>query len=180
MKQLIDFIPLIIFFAVYKFANIYVATGALMAATVIQIIALQVLYKKIEKGNWITLILVLIFGAMTLFFHNDMFIKWKVTVLYAAFGLALWISLFMKKPLMKQFLGKEMQLPESVWNKVTFFWGLFFWIIGAINIYVAFYLPTETWVDFKVFGVFGLMLLCVIATGAYIYRYLPHNQEQDK
>lgn len=180
MKQLIDFIPLVIFFIIFKFVDIYYATGALMVATVLQVIALQLIYKKVEKGNWITLALVLVFGAMTLFFHNDVFIKWKVTVLYAAFGLALWISLLMKKPMMKQLLGKEMQLPEVVWNRITFAWGLFFWIVGALNVYVAFHLSTETWVDFKVFGVFAMMIVCVIATGIYIYRYLPQHQEQDK
>jgi intracellular septation protein len=183
MKQLLDFIPLIIFFAVYKLHDIYAATGALMAATLLQMIVVWFLYKKLERSHLITLVLVLGFGAMTLFFHNEAFIKWKVTVLYAAFGSALWISQFLfKKPLIKNLLGKEMQLPDVVWNRINFSWGLFFWILGALNVYIAFYLPTEIWVDFKVFGVLGLMMVSTVLTGVYIYRYLPSNnqQEQDK
>lgn len=180
MKQLLDFIPLIIFFAVFKLQDIYLATGALMAATVLQMIAIKYLYKKLERSHWITLILVLVFGSMTLFFHNEAFIKWKVTVLYAAFGAALWISQFVfSKPLIKQLLGKELVLPEPVWQKVNFAWGFFFFILGGLNVYIAFNLPTEVWVDFKVFGVLGMMVVFTLATGAYIYRYLP-NSKQDK
>lgn len=183
MKQLLDFIPLIIFFTVYKLHDIYAATGALMVTTLLQMFVLWFMYKKLERSHWITLVLVLGFGAMTLFFHNEVFIKWKVTVLYAAFGSALWISQFLfKKPLLKKMLGKEMPLPEAVWNRINFSWGLFFWLVGALNVYIAFYLPTEIWVDFKVFGVLGLMLVSTLLTGIYIYRYLPTNnqQEQDK
>lgn len=181
MKQLLDFIPLIIFFVAYKAADIYTATGALMAASLLQIIVVRLLYKKVERNQLITLGLVLVFGTMTLVFHNESFIKWKVTVLYAAFALALWFSQFVsKKPLMKRFLGETLELPDHVWGKVNFSWGLFFLIVGLINIYIAFYLPTEIWVDFKVFGVLGLMLACTAATGAYIYRYLPTSNKQDK
>jgi intracellular septation protein A len=183
MKQLLDFIPLIIFFAVFKLHDIYAATGALMATTLLQMIVLWFMYKKLERSQLITLALVLVFGAMTLFFHNENFIKWKVTVLYAAFGSALWVSQFLfQQPLLKKMLGKELGLPNTVWNRINFSWGLFFWILGALNVYIAFYLPTEIWVDFKVFGVLGLMLVSTVLTGVYIYRYLPSNnqQEQDK
>ena len=181
MKQLLDFIPLIIFFTVYKLHDIYAATGALMATTLLQMIVVWFMYKKLERSQLITLALVLVFGAMTLFFHNEAFIKWKVTVLYAAFGSALWISQFLfQQPLLKKMLGKEMSLPDTVWNRINFSWGLFFWILGALNVYIAFYLPTEIWVDFKVFGVLGLMLVSTLLTGIYIYRYLPTNNQQDK
>ena len=181
MKQLLDFIPLVIFFAAYKFANIYVATGALMGATLLQMLIVWVLYKKLERNQFITLGLVLVFGTMTLVFHNEAFIKWKVTVLYAAFAIALWFSQFVsKKPLMKRLLGEAIELPEHVWNKVNFSWGLFFLIVGLLNVYIAFYLPTEIWVDFKVFGVLVLMLACTAATGVYIYPYLPPTDKKDK
>ncbi|WP_321406609.1 septation protein A [Tolumonas auensis] len=181
MKQLLDFIPLIIFFTVYKLHDIYAATGALMATTLLQMIVVWFMYKKLERSQLITLALVLVFGAMTLFFHNEAFIKWKVTVLYAAFGSALWISQFLfRKPLIKKMLGKEMSLPDAVWNRINFSWGLFLWMVGALNVYIAFYLPTEIWVDFKVFGVLGLMLVSTLLTGIYIYRYLPTNNQQDK
>ncbi len=183
MKQLLDFIPLILFFVVYKMQDIYIATGALMAATVLQMIAIFILYKKLEKSHLFTLVAVLGFGSMTLFFHNDAFIKWKVTVLYAAFAIALWASQFIfKKPLIKQILGKEMELPEAVWGRVNFAWGVFFTFVGALNVYFAFYQSTEMWVDFKVFGVLGLMIVFTLATGAYIYRYLPtgNKTEHDK
>ncbi len=177
MKQLFDFIPLLVFFLVYKLADIYQATAALMVVTVLQIAITWFRFRKLEKMHLITLALVLVFGGMTLFFHDDAFIKWKVTVINALFGLALLVSQFaFRKPLIKQMLAKEIQVPDSVWGRVNLAWALFFLVCGALNLYIAFNLPQEIWVNFKVFGLLGLTLLFTLLTGGYLYRHIPAEQ----
>ena len=179
MKQFFDFIPLLVFFAVYKFYDIYTATAALMVVTVLQIAITWFTLRKLEKMHLITLAMVLVFGGFTLFFHDDVFIKWKVTVINLLFSAALLVSQFvLKKPLIKQMLGKEMQLPDAIWSRVNLAWAGFFAVAAATNTYIAFHLPQEVWVNFKVFGLLGMTLLFTVATVFYLYRHLPAEQEE--
>ena len=179
MKQFFDFIPLLVFFAVYKFYDIYTATAALMVVTVLQIAITWFTLRKLEKMHLITLAMVLVFGGFTLFFHDDVFIKWKVTVINLLFSAALLVSQFvLKKPLIKQMLGKEMQLPDAIWSRVNLAWAGFFAVAAATNTYIAFHLPQEVWVNFKVFGLLGMTLLFTVATVFYLYRHLPAEQEK--
>ena len=179
MKQFFDLIPLLVFFAVYKFYDIYAATGALMVVTVLQIAITWFTLRKLEKMHLITLAMVLVFGGFTLFFHDDAFIKWKVTVINLLFSAALLVSQFvLKKPLIKQMLGKEMQLPDAIWSRVNLAWAGFFAVAAATNTYIAFHLPQEVWVNFKVFGLLGMTLLFTVATVFYLYRHLPAEQEE--
>ncbi len=125
-----------------------------------------------------TFVLVAVFGTLTLVFHNDEFIKWKVTVIYSLFALALLFSQwFMKQPLIQSMLGKELKLPNYVWRRLNIAWALFFFICGLANIYVAFWLPQEMWVNFKVFGLTGLTLLFTLFSGLYIWRQMPQEKE---
>ena len=179
MKQFFDFIPLLVFFAVYKFYDIYTATAALMVVTVLQIAITWFTLRKLEKMHLITLGMVLVFGGFTLFFHDDAFIKWKVTVINLLFSAALLVSQFvLKKPLIKQMLGKEMQLPDAIWSRVNLAWAGFFAVAAATNTYIAFHLPQAVWVNFKVFGLLGMTLLFTVATVFYLYRHLPAEQEK--
>ncbi|AEY01260.1 intracellular septation protein A [Oceanimonas sp. GK1] len=174
MKQFAEFLPLIIFFVVYKTVDIYAATGALMAATCVQMLVQWLRHKKLEKMHLITLVLVLGFGGMTMFFHDDAFIKWKVTAVNGLFALGLLISRYgFGKNLIQQMLGKELTLPGSVWDRANLAWAGFFAFCGALNVYVAFSLPQEWWVNFKVFGLLGLTLLFTVATVLYLYRQQP-------
>ncbi len=112
-------------------------------------------------------------------FHNDLFIKWKVTVIYTLFALALLISqLILKKPLIQRMLGKELTLPDSVWNHLNIAWALFFLACGLANIYVAFWMPQDVWVNFKVFGLTVLTLVFTLLSGIYIYRHMPEEQKK--
>ena len=179
MKQFFDFIHRMVFFAVYKFYDIYTATAALMVVTVLQIAITWFTLRKLEKMHLITLGMVLVFGGFTLFFHDDAFIKWKVTVINLLFSAALLVSQFvLKKPLIKQMLGKEMQLPDAIWSRVNLAWAGFFAVAAATNTYIAFRLPQEVWVNFKVFGLLGMTLLFTVATVFYLYRHLPAEQEK--
>ncbi len=177
MKQLIDFIPLVIFFALYKTHDIYMATGALIVATLIQLLVTWIMYKKIEKMQLITTCLVISFGGMTLFFQDDNFIKWKVTIVYAIFAIGLMVSHFLGKPLIKGMLGKEISLPDGVWTNINHAWVLFFTLLAGVNIYVAYRMPLDFWVNFKVFGLLTLTLVYTVVTGLYIYKYLPKNND---
>ncbi len=178
MKQILDFIPLIIFFALYKMYDIYVGTAALIAATAVQIIVTYFLYKKVEKMQLVTFVMVAVFGGMTLFFHDDNFIKWKVTFIYGLFAIGLLVSQFMKKPLIKAMLGKEITLPDSVWNRVNLAWVLFFIACAIVNVYVAFSMPLDVWVNFKVFGLLGLTFAYTLLTGIYIYKKMPKESAE--
>ncbi len=179
MKQFLDFLPLIVFFAFYKLYDIYVASGALIVATALALVFTWVKYRKVEKMTLITFLMVLVFGTLTLVFHNDLFIKWKVTVIYALFALALLISQWvLKKPLIQRMLGKELTLPDKVWSNLNLAWAIFFLACGLANIYVAFWLPQSVWVNFKVFGLTVLTLVFTLLSGIYIYRHMPEEQKK--
>ncbi len=177
MKQLLDFIPLIIFFALFKLYDIYVATGALIAATAVQVAVTYFVYKKVEKMQLITFAVVTVFGGMTIFLHDDNFIKWKVTIVYTAFALGLAISHLIGKSAIKSMLGKEISLPDSVWAKVNWAWVLFFAVCAVLNIYIAYQMPLDVWVNFKVFGLLIATFAYTIVTGVYIYKHLPKEQK---
>lgn len=180
MKQLIDFIPLIIFFALYKLQDIYVATGALIIASALQIIVTYFVYRKIEKMQVITFLMVAIFGGMTIFLHDDNFIKWKVTIVYSLFAIGLAVSHAIGKSAIKGMLGKEIALPEQVWAKVTWAWVMFFTFCAALNVYVAFELPLDVWVNFKVFGLLAATFGFTLLTGLYIYKHMPKEDTDAK
>jgi len=180
MKQFFEFIPLIIFFIVYKMVDIYAATGSLIVTTGLLLAYNFFKYKKVEKMHVITFVMVLVFGSLTLILHDDVFIKWKVTVIYILFTIALTVSqVFFKKPIIKQMLGKEIDLPDNVWNTLNSAWAIFFLVLGLLNIYVAFYMAQEVWVNFKVFGLLAATLIFTVLSGVYIYKYLP-KEESDK
>lgn len=180
MKQLLDFIPLIIFFALFKFYDIYIATGALIVATAAQIGITYLVYKKLEKIQLITFALVTVFGGMTIVLHDADFIKWKVTILYVVFALGLTISHLMGRSAIKSMLGKELVLPDAVWAKINWAWVLFFAVCAVINIYVAYRLPLDVWVNFKVFGLLIATFVYTLLTGIYIYKHMPREQKDSQ
>jgi intracellular septation protein len=178
MKQLLDFLPLVVFFVFYKLYDIFVASGALIVASGLALVVSWLLYRKLEKMSLITFALVAVFGTLTIAFHNPDFIKWKVTIIYGLFTAALLFSqLFMKQPLIQKMLGKEIQLPEFAWRRLNIAWALFFLACGLANIYVAFWLSQDTWMNFKVFGLSALTLLFTLLSGVYIYRLMPQEEK---
>ncbi|MGY6772821.1 septation protein A [Gallibacterium sp. ZY190522] len=181
MKQLLEFIPLILFFAVYKFFGVREAAITLIIATMIQFAILKIKYGKIEKSQWIMAIAIIFFGSLTAYFNDLEFLKWKVTIVYALFALILLISQFgFKKLLIKSMLGKEIELPQKVWENLNLGWGIFFIICMLINIYVSLFLSDDIWVDFKSFGFFGLTLAASLLTGVYIYPHLSQQKNRDE
>lgn len=178
LKQLLDFAPLLVFFVFYKWQDIYYASGALIVATWISVVLTFFIFHKVEKAPLITAIVVTIFGSLTIAFHSADFIKWKVTAIYAIFALVLlFMQFFTPKTLMERMLGKELSIPPANWKKLNFAWVLFFVACAIGNIYVAFSLSEETWVNFKVFGLTILTFIFTIASVAYIWtKRLPEEQ----
>ncbi|MGQ0287181.1 septation protein A [Pasteurellaceae bacterium 22721_9_1] len=177
MKQLLEFIPLILFFVVYKLAGIREAAIVLVIATMIQMLILKLKYKKIEKQQIILGGSVVFFGLLTAYFDDIKYLQWKVTLINALFAAVLLIGQFVfKTPLIQKLLGKEIQLPTAVWNRLNLGWAFFFILCMLTNIYISVF-HSEYWVGFKSFGLIAMTLVATIITGLYIYRYLPQDKE---
>ena len=176
MKLLIDFFPIILFFAAFKVWGIYTATAVAIVATVLQIAYLRFRNGRVEPMQWVSLGVIVLFGGATLLAESETFIKWKPTVLYWLMGGALLIGqLFFRKNLLRSVMGAQLQLPEPVWLKLNWAWSAFFAAMGALNLWIAFHFDTDTWVNFKLFGGMGLMLVFVVAQALYLSRYLKED-----
>ena len=177
MKILIDFFPILLFFGAFKLYDIYVGTGVLMAATVLQMALIYGIDRKLTAMHKITLALILVFGTLTLVLHDERFIKWKPTVLYGALaiglGLAVWAY---KKNFLKALLGSQLSLPDAVWGRLNVAWIVYCAFMAALNAYVAALYSTETWVSFKLWG-YVFPLVFIVGQGLYI---APHLQSSDK
>lgn len=192
MKQFIDFIPLLLFFIVYKLdprtlelLGHEVTLGGIFSATAVLIISSIVVYgilfamqRKLEKSQWLTLIACLVFGGMTLAFHSETFLKWKAPVVNWLFAAGFAASHFIgDKTLIERIMGHAIQLPKRIWNNLNIAWVVFFIFSGAANLFVAFTFH-DIWVDFKVFGSLGMTLLFMIGQGVFIARHMqPHNEQ---
>ena len=176
MKFLFDFFPVILFFVAYKFAGIYTATAVAIGATVLQIGYMLVRGRKVTNMQWMSLVIIGLFGGATLVLQDETFIKWKPTVLYWLAGVVFLGALAFKTNLVKAVMGEGIELPEPIWTKLAIAWGVFFIFKGSLNLWVAYNFSTDTWVNFKLFGGMGLMLAFVIAQAVWISRYLPEDE----
>jgi len=178
MKFLFDLLPVILFFAAFKMADIYVATAVAIGATFLQIGLLALLKKKIDTMLWVSLGIIVVFGGATLMLRDETFIKWKPTVLYWLFGAALVLAdLLLHRNLIRSMLGAQVQLPEAVWRKLNWSWAAFFALMGVVNLLVAFNFTTDQWVNFKLFGATGLMLLFVIGQAVFLSRHVQEEKQ---
>jgi intracellular septation protein len=154
-------------------APVLLATVVVIVATLAQVVWLKLRRRKVDAMLWVSLALVVVLGGLTIWFHSETFIKWKPSALYWAMGLAFWLSpLLFNRNLLKVLLGEQLDLPGKVWHRLNFAWIAFFGVMGLLNIWVAYTFTTVTWVNFKLFGGLGLMLLFMLAQGLWISRYL--------
>ena len=176
MKLLIDFFPILLFFGAFKLYDIYVATAVLMGATVLQMAYIYMTQRHLQTMQKATLVLILLFGTLTLVLHDERFIKWKPTVLYAAMGIALAVSYWgVKKNFLKMLLGQQLELPDRIWAHLNIAWIGYCIFMAAINGWVAAYYTTEAWVNFKLWGyLFPIGFL--IAQGLYIAPHLKSDE----
>ena len=205
MKILFDFLPILLFFATFKYAEghqewaaafatehlgfmvaggqvgtteapVLLSTVVVIIASLAQVAWLKSRGKKVDLMLWISLALVVVLGGLTVWLHSETFIKWKPTGLYWAMGLSFLVSQFaFQRNLLKLMLGQQLQLPEPVWFRLSLAWVGFFAFMGLLNLWVAFNFSTSAWVNFKLFGGIGLMLLFTLAQGLYISRHLPEE-----
>lgn len=187
MKLVFDLFPLILFFIAYRAFDIFVATGVAMAAVVAQVAWLKARDHKIEVMHIISLVVIVVFGGATILTENEVFIRWKPTILYWCFSAILFFSQFvMRKPAIQYVMGSQMDLPGHVWNKMNLSFAVFTLVMGLLNLYVAFFYGSDLapevqrdhWVNFKVFGTMILTFLFVIGLMLALSRHL--NVEQDE
>jgi len=202
MKFLIDLFPIILFFLTFKFYAVFYPAdtnlcvmnfcisggdnGAIYAATLVAIIAgiLQVAYEWISRGKvetmlLITLAMIIVLGGATLAFQDELFIKWKPTLVNWAFGIVFIGSQYIgEKNLIRRMMEGNVRLTdETIWSKLNTIWAIFFIVLGFVNLYVAYSFSTEIWVNFKLFGLLGLTFAFVIGQAFYLTRYIVEENE---
>jgi len=177
MQLLFDFFPLLAFFIAYKFGGIYVATGVIIVAVVIQTIAQWLMHRKVSQMALISAALVLVFGGLTLWIHDEAFIKWKVTVVYWLFGAGFLISQFVgERPMIQRMLDASITLERPSWLRLNLIWALFFLGLGALNIYIVRTFSTDVWVKFKVFGTMALMVVFIALQFVWLASKMPREE----
>ena len=179
MKQLLEFIPIILFFAAYKFYDIYVATAVVIVATILQVAITWFKYRKVETMQWVTLGLITVMGGATLYLQDEQFIKWKLTIIEWLFGLAFLGSQYIgEKPFVERMMGKAITLPDVIWKRLNVAWTIFFISVGCLNIYVMQQYTTDEWVMFKTFGVPILMVVFIFLQMGFLYKHLPDEESE--
>lgn len=180
MKQLLEFIPILLFFIAFKLYDIYVATAVVMIATIIQTAFLWFRHRHVETMQWVTLGLVVVMGGATLYFQAEQFIKWKFSIIEWLFGSVFLISQFMKKPFIERMMSQNMTLPDNVWRVLNLAWAIFFISVGCLNVFVMYNFNTEDWVTFKTFVAPGLMLAFIVIQMFYLYEYIPDPRDKQE
>ncbi len=182
MKFLFDLFPIILFFVAFKLSDIYTATIVAMVATIVQILWVYYKHKKIDAMQWVSLGMIIVFGSLTIFLHDKTFIQLKPTALYWLFALTLFVSAqFFRKNWIQVLMGKQISLKprhaSSIWSILNTAWALFFFLMGALNLYIAFNYSEEIWVNFKLFGSTALLLVFVIIQGVWLSRHMENTAE---
>lgn len=207
MKLLLDFLPILLFFGTFKYAEghrdvaaafatehfgwmvaggsvgpteapVMLSTLVVIVASLAQVAWLKLRGRKVDLMLWISLALVVVLGGLTVWLKSETFIKWKPTGLHWAMALTLWISqAWFRKNLIQAMLGAELQLPDAVWLRLNRAWVLFFAAMGVVNLYVAYNFSTSAWANFKVFGVTGLIVLFTLGQGLYLSKHLPPQED---
>jgi intracellular septation protein len=179
MQLLLEFLPIALFFAAYKFGDLFIATGVLIAAVLVQTAIQWIRHRKISPMMLASAVLVLVFGGLTLFLHDATFIKWKPTILYWLLAVAFLGSQFIgEQTFIQRMLGANMQLERPLWTKLNVMWVVFFVFLGALNIYVAQNYDEATWVNFKLFGLMGLTFAFAIGQTLWLSNKLPPEEAE--
>jgi intracellular septation protein len=172
LKFLFDFLPVIVFFVAFKVADIFVATALAIAVSVAQVGWVLARRRKVAPMQWASLGIIVVFGGATLILRDEMFIKWKPSVLYWLFGLVFLGGLAFRANLVRAVIGEGVSLPEAIWTRLAIAWGVFFLSMGTLNLWVVYHFSTDAWVNFKVFGSMGLIVAFVIAQALWLSRYV--------
>jgi intracellular septation protein len=181
MKLLFDFFPILLFFIAYKFFDIYVATGVAIAATFLQVAISWFRTRTVATMQLVALAIIIIFGGLTLYLHDEQFIKWKPTVINWLFGGAFLASqIFGRQTAIERMLSSNLSLPKLIWRRLNLLWVVFFLSLGGANLFVMSHFDRDTWVNFKLFGMLGLTVVFIVLQSLYLSRYIvePSKNEQ--
>ena len=179
MKLLIDFFPILLFFGAFKIWGIFVATTVAIVATLLQLAWMRYSTGRTEPMQWLSLGVIVVFGGATLIAQDETFIKWKPSVLYWAMGGALLVGqVFFRRNWLQSLMKSQMALPDHAWRVMLWSWCGFFAVMGVLNIWVAYHFDTDTWVNFKLFGGMGLMLVFVLAQAMYLGRFMDKGENE--
>ncbi len=177
IKQLVEFFPILLFFIAFKLYDIYVATAVVIVATIVQVGYAWFKYRKVETMQWITLILVVVMGGLTLILHDEQFVKWKLSIIEWLFGFAFLGSQFIgKKPFIERMMSSQLNLPAPIWKVLNLCWAAFFIGVGCLNVYVMFHYDTNDWVTFKTFVVPSMMAVFIVLQMIFLYKHLPDSE----
>ncbi|TCO76134.1 septation protein A [Chromatocurvus halotolerans] len=191
MKQLLEFVPIALFFIVYQLDGetlaiggwshvvdgIYTATAVLIAATAVQVVVASYLARRLDKRSAWTLLAVAVFGGATLILRDQTFIQWKPTIFNWALALAFTAFHFIgDRNLMERTLGAQLQLPKAVWTRLNVLWIANFAIVGALNLWVAYGFSEATWVSYKLYSAIGFTLLLTVLTAVLVSPHLKHAE----
>ncbi len=182
MKILIEFLPIVIFFVAFKAFDIYVATTTAIIVSLLQVIYDRIWLKRWVNSHLLTFAVIGIFGGATLLLQDEVYIKWKPTVLNGLFAVVFLASQFIgKRTLVERMLGAQVDLPAAQWLKLNLAWVVFFAFCGLLNIYVMQNFDTATWVNFKLFGLLGLTILFIVGQTLFVSRALrPETAIDDR
>lgn len=181
MKLLLDFFPVILFFIAFKMYDIYVATAVAIAASIVQVAYVYIRNKRVEKMHLFTLGLIVILGGATLVLQDEAFIKWKPTIVNWGFALVFFGSHFIgKKTIIRRMMDSAISMPDFAWLRLSQMWISFFIFSGIANLYVAYNFDTDTWVNFKLFGLMGLTVAFLVLQVIYINRYMEKESGEDE
>lgn len=199
-KFLFDLFPVLLFFVAYKFGSahpetaqnlltaiglhtvpggkpgIFLATVVAIVATFVQLAWVKLRGHKVEVMLWVSLVIIVFFGGATLYFQDETFIKWKPTVLYWVFAAAILGAQLFGKNLIRALMSGQVELPEVAWRQMALSWGGFFAVMGALNLWVAFNFSTDSWVNFKLYGFTGMMLVFVVAQSLMLAKYMDKEE----
>jgi intracellular septation protein len=212
MKFLFDLFPLILFFLVYRFAEghqdaahalamqtmgglvsggtltpaqspIMLATAVAIIATVLQILYLMARGRKVDGTLWLSLVIIVVMGGATIYFHDENFIKWKPTILYWAFALALFVAqALFRTNLIRKVMEAQIRLPEPVWVRLNYVWAGFFAAAGVLNLFMAFVVfkgNTAAWVSFKVFGFTAIFFAFIVVQTLMLSKHIQEPGQED-
>lgn len=180
MHVLIDFLPILVFFVAYMIGGIFVATGALIVATAIQVAIQWIRQRTVNKLLLATAGIVTVMGSITLILKDPRFIQWKVTVVYWLLAVAFLVgATFLKKTLMERSMGHAIELPRRMWRQLDLIWAVTFGALGAVNLFIMDHYDQDTWAYFKVFGTFGVTLVVLIAQAFWIASRSPQEKSGD-
>lgn len=181
MQFLYEIFPVFLFFLAFKFYGIYAATVVGILSTFAQLIMTRLFQGQWDKKQLVTLIVFLIFGSMTLYFHDPIFVKWKPTIVFWFFAIAiLFTQFFTQKPLMQRLMENVLQekgsVPRFIWKRLNFFWSLFFIILGGVNLYIAYQYDNNVWVNFKFYGITGALIGFSILQAIFLSRFIVEDK----